>query len=147
MTTSDQPTSRSLAERDADTKLQLTTLEGWRDFVTDTPPPPPLLTELEHQALSKSAQVLDDENRIDYHARTLVVATPAIRHIVTCGRRQVLMNRHERGARRGLLVSGPAGTGNGAAWSPPWRTPSGSAVTGRAACAGSTAGCIRTPAE
>ncbi|WP_089104165.1 ATP-binding protein [Streptomyces hyaluromycini] len=111
MTTSDQPASRSLAERDAETQLQLTTLEGWRDFVTDTPPPPPLLTELEHQALSKSAQVLDDENRIAYHAHTLVVATPAIRHIVTCGHRQVLMNRHERGARRGLLLSGPAGTG------------------------------------
>lgn len=70
MTTSDQPTARSLAERDAETQLQLTTLEGWRDFVTDTPPPPPLLTEQEHQALSKSAQVLNDEDRIDDHARS-----------------------------------------------------------------------------
>lgn len=111
MTSSQPPASRSLAEWDAETQLQLTTLEGWRDFVTDTLTPPRLLTDQEHQALSETEQLLDDEDRIDYHARTLVVATPAIRHIVTCGRRQVLMNRHERGARRGLLVSGPASTG------------------------------------
>ncbi|MEU4499624.1 ATP-binding protein [Streptomyces sp. NPDC023998] len=111
MSTEQSQASQSLADRDAKAQLQLTTLEGWRDFVTDAPSPPTLLTEHQYLALTETERALDDEDRIDHHARTQVVATPTIRHIVTCGRRQVLMNRNERGARRGLLVSGPAGTG------------------------------------
>ena len=111
MSTELSPASQSLAHRDAAAQLQLTTLEGWRNFATDTPSSPRLLTTLQYRALTDTERILDDEDRIDHHARTLVIATSAIRHIVTCGRRQVLMNRNEYGARRGLLVSGPAGTG------------------------------------
>lgn len=57
------------------------------------------------------AEPLDEENRLDHHARLLVVATSTVRHTVTCGRRLVLLNRHAISARRGLMVSGPAGTG------------------------------------
>ncbi|GAA3251961.1 tyrosine-type recombinase/integrase [Nonomuraea helvata] len=40
-----------------------------------------------------------------------MVATSAVRHTVTCGRRLVLLNRHGISARCGLIVSRPAGTG------------------------------------
>jgi Bacterial TniB protein len=49
--------------------------------------------------------------RLDYHARLVVVTTPTIRTVIHTGRRLVLLNRHQHGARRGLVVTGPPGTG------------------------------------
>jgi AAA domain len=51
--------------------------------------------------------------RLDYHARLVVVTTPTIRTVIHLGRRLVLLNRHQHGAgaRRGLVVTGPPGTG------------------------------------
>lgn len=40
-----------------------------------------------------------------------MVRTSVVPHTVTCGRRLVLLNRHAISARRGLIVSGAAGTG------------------------------------
>lgn len=40
-----------------------------------------------------------------------MIRTSVVRHTVTCGRRLVLLNRHAISARRGLIVSGAAGTG------------------------------------
>ncbi|MFI1702137.1 AAA family ATPase [Streptomyces bobili] len=37
--------------------------------------------------------------------------TPTIRHVAATGRKRILLNRHQHSARRGLIVSGPAGTG------------------------------------
>ncbi|MFG2919788.1 TniB family NTP-binding protein [Kitasatospora sp. NPDC048298] len=89
----------------------LTTLDGWRHFVADPPPPPILLTAAEYAALPELDQAIYNEGRLDHHARLLVVATSTVRHTVTCGRRLVVLNRHAISARRGLIVSGPAGTG------------------------------------
>jgi hypothetical protein len=75
----------------------LSTLAGWRRSLADPPPMP--------------SPADDDESRLEHHARLLVVATSTVRHTVTCGRRLVLLNRHAISARRGLIVSGPAGTG------------------------------------
>ncbi|WP_210577774.1 ATP-binding protein [Streptomyces sp. GESEQ-4] len=87
----------------------LTTKEGWRAFVDEHAEPPPPLP---------SGTVLDadeaesyKEARIDYHTRSVVVATPTIRKVVTTGRKRILLNRHQLSARRGLIVSGSSGTG------------------------------------
>lgn len=89
----------------------LTTLDGWRRFLEEPPPPPPRLTDNEYDTLGEAGQAAFDEARLDHHARLLVVRTSVVRHTVTCGRRLVLLNRHAISARRGLIVSGAAGTG------------------------------------
>ncbi|WP_329536825.1 TniB family NTP-binding protein (plasmid) [Streptomyces sp. NBC_01450] len=89
----------------------LTTLPGWRAFIADEPVIPELLSDAERDALTPAARARYDEGRIDHHTRLLVVATSTVQHTVTCGRRLVLLNRHAVSARRGLIVSGPAGTG------------------------------------
>jgi AAA domain len=98
----------------------LTTKEGWQQFVEEgladschtnaadstgpaaaarQPPPGPLDAE----------ELL--RTRLDYHARLVVVTTPTVRAVIHTGRRLVLLNRHQTGARRGLIITGPPGTG------------------------------------
>ncbi|MEF3115214.1 TniB family NTP-binding protein [Streptomyces chrestomyceticus] len=91
--------------------FQLTTRQGWRRFTADAPAPPTLLGTEAYEQLKPLQRQLYDEDRLDHHARLRVVATSAVRHTVTCGRRLVLLNKHAISARRGLIVSGPAGTG------------------------------------
>jgi hypothetical protein len=89
---------RSLTE---DRQRHLTTVEGWRHFITDpqTPPDP------------QPDGTGDDDTRLDYHTRLTVVATSTLRQVINAGRRLSLLNRHAVSARRGLILSGPAGTG------------------------------------
>ncbi|WP_229357504.1 ATP-binding protein [Streptomyces sp. UNOB3_S3] len=101
----------ALETADDEAGFHLTTREGWRRFTAEPPASPRLLTADEYTALSSLEREIDDEARLDHHARLLVVATSTVRHTVTCGRRLVLLNRHAISARRGLIVSGPAGTG------------------------------------
>ncbi|MEU3420214.1 ATP-binding protein [Streptomyces murinus] len=89
----------------------MTTLNGWRRFIEEPPPPPPRLTDDQYAALGAAGRAAFDEARLDHHARLQVVRTSVVRHTVTCGRRLVLLNRHAISARRGLIVSGAAGTG------------------------------------
>ncbi|MEW2471439.1 ATP-binding protein [Streptomyces sp. NPDC046994] len=89
----------------------LTTKDGWRRFAHDTPTCPPLLPAKEFKGLSDHARVAYNEPRLDYHARLAVVATPTVRSVFTTGRRLVLLNRHQISGRRGLIVTGQAGTG------------------------------------
>jgi hypothetical protein len=93
----------------ANPQMSLTTKEGWRAFVDENPDPPLSLP---------SGTVLDEgelesyrEARIDYHTRSVIVNTPTIRGVVTTGRKRMVLNRHQVSARRGLIVSGSAGTG------------------------------------
>lgn len=60
-----------------------------------------LLSEDEYGLLPPAQRLRYDEDRLDHHARLQVVATSMVRHTVTCGRRLVLLNRHEISARRG----------------------------------------------
>lgn len=101
----------ALQEADAEANRQLTTLDGWRKFVAGSPEPPILLPPDNLQRLSTTDRNLYDEDRLDHHARMLVVATTFVEKTVTCGRRLVLLNRHAISARRGLIVSGLPGTG------------------------------------
>ncbi|MFJ6694680.1 ATP-binding protein [Streptomyces sp. NPDC091272] len=112
MTISDS-TSRQVAlgEIDTEANWQLTTLEGWRKSIEAPPAPPVLLSAGELKQLSGTERELDDEYRLDHHARMLVVATSFVEKTVVCGRRLVLLNRHAISARRGLMVSGLPGTG------------------------------------
>jgi hypothetical protein len=90
---------------------QLTTLEGWRQFTSDAPAVPELLPGAERGALADDDRSCYDERRLDYHTRLAVAATSTLRHVVNTGRRLTLLNRHAVSARRGLIVSGAAGTG------------------------------------
>jgi TniB protein len=89
----------------------LTTLEGWRRFVTDAPASPKLLPTQQWQDLQGAERLGYEEARLDYHTRLRVVATSSLRHVVHTGRRLIPLNRHAISARRGLIVSGAAGTG------------------------------------
>ncbi|MFG2532163.1 ATP/GTP-binding protein [Streptomyces sp. NPDC048516] len=96
---------------DTDAAQPLTTREGWRAFASQRPPAPPPLREEEYAALSDTELDHYDEDRLDHYTRLLVVATSAVRHTGTSGRRLFLLNRHAVSVRHGLIVSGPAGTG------------------------------------
>lgn len=96
---------------DQDEHHHLTTVEGWRQFVADAPRPPELLPTSRWERLDGADRLADDEARLDYHTRLGVVATSALRQVVHTGRRLMLLNRHAISARRGLIVSGAAGTG------------------------------------
>ena len=91
--------------------LQLTTLAGWRGFVTERPSVPDLLPEAIWTGLEEDKRACYDDDRIDHHSRLLVVQTPAIRQVITSGRRLVQLNKNAHYGRCGLMVSGPARTG------------------------------------
>ena len=90
---------------------QLTTLPGWREFVTERPRVPDLLPETEWKALGDEKRLEYDEARLAHHARLLTVATPVMQQVITEGRRLQYLNRHADAGRCGLLLSGPARTG------------------------------------
>lgn len=100
-----------LPDADSDGQRQLTTLGGWRTFTATNPVAPELLAHQRWIGLGEPERVEYDELRLDYHTRLGSVATSTLRHVVHTGRRLVLLNRHAISARRGLIVSGPAGTG------------------------------------
>jgi hypothetical protein len=91
--------------------LQLTTLAGWRGFVTEMPALPNLLPDPVWLGLDNDKRACYDDDRIDHHSRLLVVQTPTIRQVITSGRRLVQLNKHAHYGRCGLMVSGPARTG------------------------------------
>ncbi|MGW1658396.1 AAA family ATPase [Streptomyces atratus] len=89
----------------------LTTKEGWSAFVNEMPAPPVVLPPAALQRLTEAERADYDAAREDYHAQLVIVSTPTIRHVAATGRKRILLNRHQHSARRGLIVSGPAGTG------------------------------------
>ncbi|MFF4806580.1 TniB family NTP-binding protein [Streptomyces sp. NPDC001351] len=111
--TSSTPAPRQavLRESDAEAGRQLNTLTGWRRFIDGPPEPPALSSRSTWQQMPVPERDLYDEDRLDHHARMLTIATSFVEKTAICGRRLVLLNRHAISARRGLIVSGPAGTG------------------------------------
>jgi Bacterial TniB protein len=101
----------------------LTTKEGWQQFVdehvtanddscgTDTVGATGPATAAGQSPPSHADADELLQARLDYHARLVVVTTPTVRTVTYTGRRLVLLNRHQHGARRGLIVTGPPGTG------------------------------------
>lgn len=94
-----------------DRRQPTTTLEGWRRFIEAETPRLDLLPEPEWKALDEQARIDYDEARIAHHAELVVVTTSTIREITNEGRLLTLLNQREIGARRGLIISGPAATG------------------------------------
>jgi hypothetical protein len=99
-------------ETGEDPRLQaLTTLAGWRQFADEMPAVPQLLDTQVWQGLEPGKRAAYDDDRIAHHSRLLVVQTPAVRDVVTTGRRLAHLNRSAHYGRSGLIVSGPARTG------------------------------------
>jgi AAA domain len=89
----------------------LTTLAGWRQFAGEMPAVPQLLDDTVWRGLDPGKRAAYDDDRIAHHSRLLVVQTPAVRDVVTTGRRLAHLNRSAHYGRSGLIVSGPARTG------------------------------------
>lgn len=87
----------------------LTTKEGWRRFIDATDDPP--AGEDTDGTLTRAERQQREQQRLDYHGRLPVVATPTVREVTLTGRRLMVLNRHQLSARRGLIVTGAAGTG------------------------------------
>jgi hypothetical protein len=100
VTGSEQSTQAAAWRRNLidDRQRHLTTVGGWRRFITDAPLPPD----------PRPDDTGDDDTRLDYHTRLTVVATSALRQVINAGRRLTLLNRHAVSARRGLILSGPS---------------------------------------
>lgn len=94
-----------------DRRQPTTTLEGWRRFIEAETPRLDLLSEPEWKALDEQTRVAYNEARIAHHAELVVVTTSTIKEITDEGRLLTLLNQREIGARRGLIISGPAATG------------------------------------
>ncbi|MED7949324.1 alpha-L-fucosidase, partial [Streptomyces sp. BE303] len=89
----------ALHEADAAANRQLTTLDGWRTFAAGPPEPPVLLSPDELQRLSPAERALYDEDRLDHHARMLVVATSFVEKTVVCGRRRWFWSPNDTGTK------------------------------------------------
>lgn len=100
-----------VADDESSEHFPLVTKEGWQRFVDEPSIAPDLIPVRDLKILSSHHLSAYDEARLDYHARLVVVATPTVRHVFTTGRRLVLLNRHQISGRRGLIVTGQAGTG------------------------------------
>lgn len=101
----------TIPDPDREPRQTTLTLPGWRRFVGAPEPWFELLPHAEWKALDDQRRDPYDESRFDYHSELVTVATSSIREINRQGRLLTLINRREVGARRGLIVSGPAGTG------------------------------------
>ncbi|WP_211370269.1 ATP-binding protein [Nonomuraea turkmeniaca] len=62
-------------------------------------------------ALTPRQRSAHEEARRDYHAELPLVNTPTIRQVLTTGRLLIQLNRRQISARRGMILSGAAGTG------------------------------------
>ncbi|MGW1109190.1 LysR substrate-binding domain-containing protein [Streptomyces sp. NPDC002540] len=90
----------------------LASLDGWRAFMSQSmPEPPPLLPEEAWRGLSRVERRVYDQARTAYHDELLLVSTPAIRQITTTGMKLIARNTRRQTGRKGLIVSGPSGTG------------------------------------
>ena len=84
--------------------VQLTTLPGWRQFVTAVPSIPNLLAEPEWLSLDDGKRSAHDEERLEHHSRLVVVQTPVVGRIVKRGGDLIRMNRVAHYGRSGLMV-------------------------------------------
>ncbi|MEU5845716.1 TniB family NTP-binding protein [Saccharopolyspora shandongensis] len=83
----------------------LTTKEGWRRFVHRCDEPPGL------SPVSQLGKGDNDDLRLRYHSRLAIVATPTVSTVTRTGRRLTVLNQHQISAKRGLIITGAAGTG------------------------------------
>jgi hypothetical protein len=90
----------------------LATREGWAAFVSSpVPEPPPLLPAADLDRLDQAEREIYNDARMHYHGQMRLVATPDIRKIIATGSKLIVSNHGKQLGRRGLIVSGPSGTG------------------------------------
>jgi hypothetical protein len=89
----------------------LTMLEGWRAFLGHDPEPPALLPAAAWEQLPEQDRLAYDDQRLEYHIRLGVIHTPMLAEVLQAGRLLTMLNREAVSARRGLILSGPGGTG------------------------------------
>jgi len=78
----------------------------------DTPDEPPSpVPPGRRAAMTDQERNRYEDARLGYHSRLAVVATPTVQQVTLSGRRLIVLNRHQISARRGLIVTGDAGTG------------------------------------
>ncbi|MEY9934153.1 hypothetical protein ABH926_008817 [Catenulispora sp. GP43] len=94
-----------------DGHFPLTTKEGWAAFVARGPSAVQLVPDRDWRRQSPADREEYDRSRFEHHARLIVVATPTVRQVTHTGRRLVLLNRGQISARRGIIITGAAGTG------------------------------------
>jgi hypothetical protein len=104
------------AQTDADLpgcpRHPLATKEGWASFAGQANPQPPrLLPTADWERLDPFERELYNDARQNYHSALQLVATPDIKKIIHTGTKLVVNNRGKQLGRRGLIVSGPSGTG------------------------------------
>ena len=109
-TEADKPWCTAAPHRDGGPRLRaLTTLAGWRQFAGEMPAVPELLDRQVWQGLDPDKRAAYDDDRIARHSRLLVVQTPAVRDVVTTGRRLAHLKqlRPLRAVRADRLRRGP----------------------------------------
>ena len=89
----------------------LTTKEGWRRFADRQTAMPELPGPAVLAAMTARERAGHDEARQAYHADLPLANTPVIQRVVATTRLLIQLNRHQVSARRGVIVSGPSGTG------------------------------------
>ena len=89
----------------------LTTKEGWRRFADRQTAMPELPGADMLAAMTARERQEHDEARQAYHADLPLANTPVIQRMVATTRLLIQLNRHQVSARRGVIVSGPSGTG------------------------------------
>jgi hypothetical protein len=94
-------------------RLPPNTKEGWNAFVSrqSRPEPPQLLPEADLARLDSDEREVYDYARMNYHGELNLINTPDIRKVITAGEKLIIGNRGKQLGRRGLIVSGPSGTG------------------------------------
>jgi Bacterial TniB protein len=93
------------------TEEPLTTKEGWRRFADQQTAMPELPAAPDLAAMTVREREEHDEARRAYHANLPLANTPVIQRVVATARLLIQLNRHQVSARRGVIVSGPSGTG------------------------------------
>ncbi len=89
----------------------LTTKEGWRRFADRQMAMPELPGPDALARMTARERAEHDEARQAYHADLPLANTPVIQRVVATTRLLIQLNRHQVSARRGVIVSGPSGTG------------------------------------
>ena len=106
----------ALTDACAESKLErLTTREGWNAYVRQAPLSCALLPYAEFAKLDAAAREAHNEQRFDYHSELVIAETPTLRQVIHLGRVFTIVNRRERGARRGVIVKGVPASGKSTA--------------------------------
>ena len=86
-------------------------LRSWWSFLNQQIQTPELLTLNQYENLDPDRRARYDEERLDYHSTTITIHTPLIDSLIKEARLLIIVNRHQVGARQGIIVSGPPTTG------------------------------------